>query len=344
MKESNIEWTDSTINPTSGCDGCELFRPNPTGDDPDKTCYAAEIHLGRLAFSLPFLYAPKFNEVRLIPGRCSQAANWCDLRGRERPDKPWLNGKPRHIFVGDMGDIFSKAVSFEFLKSELMTAIDSKNGQRHVWQILTKRPERLAKFAESLGGLPDNVIAMTSVTSQRTADVRIPQLLSVRCKSRGLSIEPLLESVDIVKACLNGSDSFGADLGIDWVICGGESGNKAAPMHPDWARAIRDQCRSAEVNFFFKQWGAWVGGRLDRRKGKAILDDGSIFWTNPGHPEMRVWAGPVPGVSYLSPISARVGKNAKRVTLGGVSTPCNNRLLDGVEYNGMPEMLAVKAA
>lgn len=279
MKNSKIEWTDSTINPTSGCDGCELYRPDKNGIDENASCYAHDVHLDRLAKSLPALYAPRFDVVRMIPGRCMQAANWGDLRGQVRPGKPWLSGKPRHIFVGDMGDIFSAAVDFEFLKRELIAAIESKNGQRHVWQILTKRPERLAAFSDMLGGLPDNVVAMTSVTNQRTADLRMPALRRVRCKIRGLSIEPLLGPVDLRKACSWGS-AFDYSLpGVHWVICGGESGSHARPMHPDWARSLRDQCKAAGVACFFKQWGSKhneatfdAGYNANYRKGGRLLD------------------------------------------------------------------------
>lgn len=337
-KHTLIGWSNSTINGSSGCDGCELWSGG------DGSCYAAQVHLQRLALSLPDLYAPTFDEVRMILGRFQRAANWGPLTPDEWKDKPWFEGRPRHIFVGDMGDFLSRAVTDEFLKRELLGAITSKNGRRHVWQLLTKHPARLAELSEKWGGLPDNVIAMTTVTSQRTADLRIPDLLRVRCKWRGLSVEPLLEAVE-----LNGHDYvigeglsegidwltgktsqqssiFGGDTmpwldrdcydwatekyayrepRIHWVICGGESGPNARPMHPDWARSLRDQCKAAGVPFFFKQWGEHMpAGDCDIMnramwKPPVIVDEANMV---------------------------RVGKRVA------------GRLLDGVEHSGMPEV------
>lgn len=261
MKLTNIGWTHSTINGSSGCDGCELWNGIK------KTCYAGQVHQNRLALSLPHLYARDFGEVRMIPGRFAQAAKWGPPTPEENADKPWFVGQPRHIFVGDMGDFLSDAVTDEFLERELLTAVTSKAGQRHVWQWLTKRPARLAQLSEKWGGLPDNVVAMTTVTNQRTADVRIPELLKVRCKTRGVSAEPLLGPVDLRPAAFNGSDSFASLEGIHWVIVGGESGAECRPMEADWVRSLRDQCAAAGVAFFFKQWGG-----VRKEKHGRILD------------------------------------------------------------------------
>lgn len=268
-KKTNIEWCDSTINGSSGCDGCELWNAQV------KTCYAGNLQIRRLSKSpkLKHLYSSNFSEVRMIPGRYAQAASWSDLRGTERPDKPWLNGLPRMIFVGDLGDTFSRAVTDEFLTRELFGAITSKQGQRHFWMLLTKRPKRLAGLAKKWGGLPDNVMAMTTVTSRKTALARVPDLLDVPCKWKGLSCEPLLEAVNlrtIDDADGNRLDSLTGAWGIEgrgWtgdsenrinlVICGGESGSlEARAMLPDWARRLRDDCGDVGTPFFMKQWGA----------------------------------------------------------------------------------------
>lgn len=172
------------------------------------------MHENRLALAMPKLYAPSFFDVRLIPGRFAQAASWPDLTGKPRKEKPWLDGLPRHIFVGDMGDFLSERVTDEYLEKELLGAITSKQGQRHIWQLLTKRPRRLAALAEKWGGLPDNAIAMTTVTTQKTADVRIPELLKVRAKYRGLSCEPLLGPVDL-SIGLRCSECLGT--GYTWI-------------------------------------------------------------------------------------------------------------------------------
>jgi protein gp37 len=255
-----IGWCDSTVNGSSGCDGCELYQPPATELTGDALkewlkkwpCYAAHVHQNRLATSFPENYAPSFHHVRMISGRFEQAANWSDLRGKVRPDKPWLSGKPRHIFVGDMGDFLSADVTDEFLEHELLGAIRSEKGKRHVWMLLTKRPARLAALSERWGGLPDNTIAMTTATSQRTADLRVPELLKVRCKWRGLSLEPLwtpinLRSVEILQCTQDGAGV------IQLVIVGCESGPKRRPMPLEWARSIRDQCHVYGTSFFLKQ-------------------------------------------------------------------------------------------
>jgi len=238
--ETKIEWCDSTINPTTGCEGCELWNGRDV-----RHCYAGKLHEARLAKSLPNLYAADFQDVRLVPGRMMQAARWADLRGKERPGKPWLSGQPRCIFVGDMGDFCSKAVPEQYIIEEIFGAIASPEGQRHFWLLLTKQIARLAELSRKLDGLPDNCMAMTTITDQHTANVRLPLLMSVECHWRGVSAEPLLSAVDV-------GDHLGCGL-IHQVIAGGESGAKARLMQADWARSLRDACASSGVKFFMKQ-------------------------------------------------------------------------------------------
>ncbi len=336
MQNTKIQWCDSTINGSSGCDGCELWTAS------NRTCYAGHMHQNRLAESLPALYAKDFSEVRMIPGRYQQAADWPDLTGKPRKDKPWLDGKPRHIFVGDMGDFLSKAVTDELLKRELFGAIASKNGSRHVWILLTKQIERLARMSISMGGLPDNVIAMTTVTNQRTEDVRVPWLNDVICKTKGLSIEPLLGPVDLytgLKVCWSipggyqkkwydyppehvtwtrqGLVAAGWKPGIHWVIAGGESGHGARPVHPNWIRFLRDQCVAMGVPFFFKQWGEHMNSteancHHDQRFVEIDGKD-STDWTIDRH-------------GATTAMMSKVGKSK------------SGRLLDGREWNEMPSL------
>lgn len=260
---TNIEWCDSTINPTTGCEGCELWNGRQM-----RQCYAGNLHEDRLAKSLPTLYAPSFQEVRLAPGRMMKAANWPDLRGKERPEKPWLNGLPRMIFVGDMGDIMSRSVPTEYIIKEIFGAITSPAGQRHFWLLLTKKPNRLAYISQVFGKFPDNCMAMTSITDQATADRRLYDLLDVNCRWRGISAEPLLSAVDLLKFFNPTFQPFWKNQ-IHWLITGGESGNNARPAHPHWFRSLRDQCVDAEIPFFFKQWGGInkkaTGRELDGR-------------------------------------------------------------------------------
>lgn len=267
--KTNIEWCDSTVNPSSGCDGCELWN------EVMRTCYAGNLHETRLYPSFkdtrPELYAPTFSEVRLIPGRMAQAADWRDLRGKDRPKKPWLNGLPRIIFVGDLGDFMSRAVTDDYFKSEIIGNITSKQGSRHFWMLLTKRPRRLAELSEALGGLPDNVMALTTVTTQKTADLRIPELLKVRCKWRGISAEPLLERIDFSK--INNPERVDVDL----LIAGGESGKGARPCNVEWLRSLRDQAKASGTAFFLKQLGSHIINGLSKPPIPPPWPDGAQF-------------------------------------------------------------------
>lgn len=160
-----------------------------------------------------------------------------------------------------------------------------------------------------------NVWIGTSVENQETADERIPKLLACPAAVRFLSIEPLLGPVDL---------SPWTDF-IDWVIVGGESGPKARPMHPDWARSIRDECRAAKVPFFFKQWGEWQDGSAGGAPQAAVLTNGryAFPWTRESAAaidrDLRGKWG-----AFHPTAMTKVGKKAA------------GRLLDGVEHNAFP--------
>jgi protein gp37 len=167
-------------------------------------------------------------------------------------------------------------------------------------------------------GFPDNVWMGTSVEDQEAANTRIPLLLEVPCHVRWLSCEPLLgpvnltrlvaEEMNVAYDCLRGKGDWADDTGgerIHWVIVGGESGTHARPMHPDWARALRDQCASAQVPFFFKQWGEWLDVGMARFFDQRYSGNDAIAFD--------------PDCTVL-----RVGKKAA------------GRLLDGVEHSALP--------
>lgn len=286
-----IEWCDSTTNPSTGCEGCELWNGRDI-----RHCYAGTFHEGRLAHSIPRLYAPNFQDVRLAPGRMMKAARWSDLRGLDRPTKPWLSGMKRMIFVGDMGDFLSRQVPDDYFVNEILGAITSAEGSRHIWMLLTKQIDRLMRLSEQLGGLPDNVVAMTTVTSQATANARLPRLLATRARYRAVSVEPLLEEVDLrpwlMEAATPGYRLLGRYYGkdgfdesgsqkspalmpskeplIQLVICGGESGADARLMRVAWASGVIDQCHEARIAAFFKQAGKALAAQLgmkDKKKG-----------------------------------------------------------------------------
>jgi protein gp37 len=163
------------------------------------------------------------------------------------------------------------------------------------WLLLTKRPGRLAECLPSDWGQHDytHVWLGVSVENQAAADERIPFLLQTPAAVRFVSCEPLLGSVLLDNGesswlTCNGQNQTGDPTqhyccgsyastgqhfhGVDWVIVGGESGPKARPMHPDWARSLRDQCQAAGVAYYFKQWGEWlVSSHCDPTAMKANI-------------------------------------------------------------------------
>ncbi len=258
MKGTNIEWSDDTCNFSSGCDGCELWIPGKGGP-----CYAGNLHERRLAKTLPLLYDASFTNVRLIPGRMAKAVACMDLTGtprlagKNRDAKPWLDGLRRKIFVGDMGDMFSKAVPFAYLKEELIEIARSKNGSRHDLLCLTKQPGRALQFAEWLGEeWPANIWLGTSVTGKASL-TRLDRLVAHPACVKFISLEPQVEDVD-VRPWLDR---------IAWVIVGGESDqspHRARAFHLDWARATLAHCRASETKFFLKQLGSNPVSKIKR--------------------------------------------------------------------------------
>lgn len=223
--KSAIEWTDATWNPVTGCTkispGCAH-------------CYAEAI---TLRFGRGGAFLPGKSTIRCHPDRLQLPLKW---------------KSPRRIFVNSMSDMFHEEIPLGFIRQvfEVMGEAD-----RHTFQVLTKRHERLRALAPHLEW-PPNVWVGVSVENQYWADRRVPALLEVPAAVRFLSVEPLLKQV-----------SLGPFLDyIQWVIVGGESGPKARAMQPDWARKIRDDCLAAEVPFFFKQWG----GRTSKSGGRCL--------------------------------------------------------------------------
>ncbi|MFT3807177.1 DUF5131 family protein [Arenimonas sp.] len=223
---SRIEWTERTWNPVVGCTkisaGC-------------KFCYA-EVMARRLQAIGAKGYEQGFKTVRILP---------------ERLRDPVLRRPPTLYFVNSMSDLFHDQVPEEFIDQvfEVM-----RSTPRHTYQVLTKRGQRLARYARK-NGVPDNVWIGVSVENKRHGVPRIAHLQSAPAATRFLSVEPLLEDVGVL------------DLsGIDWVIVGGESGHKARPMDIAWARNVQRQCLEQGVLFFFKQWGNWGPDGLRRTK------------------------------------------------------------------------------
>lgn len=229
MSQSPIEWTEFTWNPVTGCAkvsaGC-------------KFCYAEALSR-RLRAMGARGYENGFAAVTCHP---------------ERLSVPLKRRTPTLWFVNSMSDLFHPKVPFSFVDRVLETV---EATPQHAYQILTKRPERMAKYFASRK-VPPNAWLGVSVENKRHGVPRIALLRGIRgARVRFLSVEPLLEDL----GRLNLSR-------IKWVIVGGESGRKARPMRPEWAENIRRQCEKRRVRFFFKQWGAW-GEDGEKRHKKA---------------------------------------------------------------------------
>lgn len=189
--------------------------------------------------------------------------------------KPMEWKTPRMVFVCSMGDLFHESADFSYI--DLVFSAMSDYDQ-HIYILLTKRPENMLKFWQwkreqhGIDWHPkDNVWIGVTAENQEQANKRIPILLQIPASKHFVSIEPMLGPVDLnwindeksncIDSLTIGSithDNLVLDEKLDWVICGGETGHKARPMHPDWARSLRDQCKAAGTPYFFKQWGEWA--------------------------------------------------------------------------------------
>jgi protein gp37 len=259
---TGIEWTDATWNPVVGCDkvsqGC-------------KFCYAKTLHDRRHRAHLAgkFVarqYAEPFESIQLMYDRLTAPLHW-----RE----------PKRIFVNSVSDLFHEDVPDQFIAA--VFAVMALAPQ-HDFQILTKRPQRMRSWLAdrdrlediyaqwpSVSGAPEEVTAWplpnvwlgVSVENEDAARARIPALRATPAVVRFLSCEPLIGPIRT------------PDLrNIDWVIVGGESGSseqQPRPMHPDWARLIRDECVAHGVPFLFKQWGDWSPDAFWPRAPEIVL-------------------------------------------------------------------------
>lgn len=311
---SKIEWTNETWNPVVGCTRASRGCDN---------CYAV-----RMSHRLENMGQSKYSGLTVVNGRGDRHFNGQVRCVEADLQIPLRWKKPRRCFVNSMSDLFHRDVPFEFI--DKVFAIMALCPQ-HTFQILTKRPERMAEYMATLTperldaivmqflnntqveppwtyvcrvqehigklhGWPlPNVWLGTSCEDQAAADERIPHLLRCPAAVRFLSCEPLLGPIDFrIVPGFNRVGSAGQEVLRNlWVIAGGESGPGARPMHPDWARSLRDQCQAARVPFFFKQWGEWRspldGERWNTMLGRAgkppsflVAKDGTVHCTCEG--------------------------------------------------------------
>jgi protein gp37 len=176
----------------------------------------------------------------------------------ERLNIPLTVKKPTKFFVNSMSDLFHEEMPFEFIDLIFDTI---KKTPQHSYQILTKRDKILQKYFTNRT-VPNNVWLGVTVEHEKTKN-RIEILRTIPSRIRFLSLEPLIGDIDELDLTK-----------IHWVIVGGESGNAARPMNPEWATKIQSQCKKQNVPFFFKQWGTWGEDGIKRNKkenGKRLL-------------------------------------------------------------------------
>jgi protein gp37 len=226
---SQIEWTDATWNPATGCTKVSPACAN---------CYIER--------TPPF----RIKGRRFVKGRIPLELHM------DRLDQPKHWTKPRRIFVNSLSDLFHPDVPWHFISFVYNTM---EATPQHVYQVLTKRAERMREFLDwrysYVNSPPAHIWHGVSAENQRMLRERGEQLRRTRSAIKFISAEPLLGPLNL---------DFELPL-LNWVIVGGESGPRVRPMSPDWVRSIRDQCVKKRVPFFFKQWGGPTpksGGRL----------------------------------------------------------------------------------
>ncbi len=279
-----IEWAHHTFNPWEGCQ-----KVGPGCDH----CYAE---------TRDIRYTGGTHWGPGAPRRRTSASNWAKPLKWNR--EAAANGVRYRVFCASLADVFDNAVDPAW-RVDLWNLIRAT--PQLDWEMLTKR------IGNVLGMLPPdwgegypNVWIGATIVNQTEADRDIPKLLAVPAAIRFLSMEPLLGPVDLRAVwtyCPTHDFADGFCLGpcpdrrrLSWIICGGESGANSRPMHPDWARSLRDQCEAAGVAFLFKQWGEWGAD--------ALL-----------YTDMR---------GNCPPPNMKIGKKKA------------GRLLDGREWNGFP--------
>ncbi|WP_416464020.1 phage Gp37/Gp68 family protein [Sphingomonas sp. VDB2] len=336
VENTKIEWAHHTFNGWIGCTkvgaGCD-------------NCYAADLAQARLGVA----WGAGQPRRRTAASTWKQPRRWNNRAAKE--------GVRYRVFCSSLADVFDNEVPAKW-RADLFQLI--RETPHLDWLLVTKRVGNVMKMAEAAGRLPDNVWLGITVVNQAEADRDIPKLRILRALYElpvaFLSVEPMLGPIDLslllyhecpnwldedgrppiiqrdcgAQECCSTCDFTGIsdELAINWVICGGESGPHARPMHPDWARSLHEQCEGVGVPFLFKQWGEWEAS-LDRDRddpdwranySNDYIDDqtkrGKSRWLN--------LAGGCGFHGERFHVMRKVGK--KRA----------GRLLDGVQHDGVP--------
>jgi protein gp37 len=289
MKNSHIEWTDHTFNPWIGCTkvspGCAH-------------CYAEAMNIrwhkgANWGAGAPRVRTSKSYWQQPLKWNEEAAYRFMDWNSETNLGKDLGEYQRPRVFCASLADWLDDEVPIEWL-IDLLALIDATPNLD--WLLLTKRPEnfigritaathgKLSPF-EVFRKMP-NIWVGTSVENQEMADKRIPELLSIPARVRFHSCEPLLGPLNLVANVIQRGAHYKTLTSKDWlehihwVICGGESGPNARPMHPDWARNLRDQCSAAGVPFFFKQWGQQVRGdqiTFDGIQDEEVVDNDRFY-------------------------------------------------------------------
>lgn len=270
----------------------------------------------------------------------------------DRLDQPLKWRKPRTIFVCSMSDLFHENVHPDFI-GDLLCVMN--RARQHTFLVLTKRANRMKELYDRFYGIwadPPNLWLGVTVCTQAEADAKIPLLLQTPAAVRFISIEPMLEGIDLTR--IGKTDKYAqpwnvlkgvlrqetANIGVpyavptpklNWIIVGGETGPGARPMHPDWVRGIRDQCAEAGAKFFFKSWGEW-GPRIinhiafKRHAGRMVEGVIACSTDKKSVGKSHYWCYPADADDGFRDIEVmeRVGKKSA------------GNLLDGIRHADLP--------